>query len=298
MDYYRNPKIVGAFLVGTALVVGAYVVSNFGEPSAQVSNSLTAVAERAPDRVFIPVTDNDTDGLEDWRDQFIQTPAISLSEINAEDYEPPHTLTGQLGVALMEGMIVAKGGGPVVRSETEVVENLTKKLEQSVALDKIYGVEDITISSDSSDEAIRTYGNALASILINESAPGLKNELVLLRDYLEGGEEADPTDLLKIAEAYQNYRDETLATPVPRRFSKQHLDLINVYHALYKDIEAMTKYREDPLVPFLRLKRYEEDATGLSLALNNIYNAIVPYAKVFDMNDPALLFANFNNPDL
>lgn len=294
MDYSRNPKIIGAFLVGSALVFGAYVVGNFGEPRVQVSNSLTAV-NAAPSRVFIPVTDENTDGLEDWRDQFIQAPAINLEDTTGANYVPPTTLTGQFGVSLMEGLIVAKGGGPVVRSEAEVVADLATELGKVASSDKIYAVGDIIIVSDNSDQAIRSYGNELASILINESDVSLDNELLLLQDYLEAGEAGDPKKLQALAEVYKNYRDKTLTTPVPRRFVKEHLDLINVYHAMHKDIEAMTFFQKDPLLPFVRIKRYEDDVDGLSLALTNIYNAIVPYAKLFEINDPALLFANFNN---
>lgn len=296
MDYSRNPKIIGAFLVGSALVFGAYVVGNFGEPRVQVSNSLTAV-NAAPSRVFIPITDENTDGLEDWRDQFIQGPAIALADTTGAKYVPPTTMTGQFGVSLMEGLIVAKGGGPVVRSEAEVVADLANQLGKVATSDKIYVVGDIIISSDASDQAIRTYGNELASVLISESDSTLDNELLMLQAYLEAGEAGDPTKLQALAEVYKNYRDKTLLTPAPRRFVKEHLDLINVYHAMHKDIEAMALFKKDPLLPFVRIKRYEEDVAGLSLALANIYNAIVPYAKLFEINDPALLFANFNNPN-
>lgn len=296
MDYSRNPKIIGAFLVGSALVCGAYVVSNFGEPSQMMGTPVLAL-DAAPNRVYIPVTDKNEDGLEDWRDQFIQEPAITLDDTTNADYEPPTTLTGQFGLSLMEGLIVAKGGGPVVSSEAEMVADLANQLGKTAMSDKIYGVGDIIISPDTSESAIRSYGNDLAAILINESDPTLKNELALLQDYLSAGETADPTELLALATVYKNYRDKTLSIPVPRRFTKEHLDLINVYHAMHKDIEAMTLFKEDPIVPFVRIKRYEEDVAGLSIALDNVYKAIVPYAAVFEINDPALLFANFNNPN-
>ncbi len=299
MDYYRNPKIVGAFLVGTALVGGVYVAKNFGQPSTPPPVALTAsAADAAPNRVFIPVTDTDTDGLEDWRDQFVQAPAIALADVDGEDYEAPKTLTKQLGISLMEGLITAKGGGPIVRTQEQVVADLTKQISNTVSADTIYQLSDITLTTSTSTDDIRLYGNTMASILINESAPGVDSEINLLKEYVEAGEAADPTNLKKIATVYKNYRDKSLATPVPRRFAKQHLDLINVYHAMTKNIEAMTVANEDPLLPLLRIKRYQEDVQGLALALNNLYVAIVPFASVFEQNDPVMLLVNFNNPNL
>ena len=299
MDFYRNPKIVGAFLVGTALVGGVYVAKNFGQPSTPPPVALTAsAADAAPNRVFIPVTDTNSDGLEDWRDQFVQAPAISLDEVDGEDYETPTTLTKQLGISLMEGMITAKGGGPIVRTQEQVVADLTKQISNTVSIDTIYQLSDITITNSTSTADIRLYGNTMANILINESALGVDNEINLLKEFVEAGELADPTNLKKLATVYENYRDRSLATPVPRRFAKQHLDLINVYNAMFKNIEAMTVANEDPVLPLLRIKRYQDDVQGLALALNNLYVAVVPFASAFEQNDPAVLLVNFNNPNL
>ncbi len=293
MDMYQNPKVIGAFLVGFALVAGAYVISSFGEPraSAPVANVLSA--QEAPTRLFIPVSDSDTDGVEDWRDQFVSAPAVTVSDVAEEDYTPPDTFTGQLGVSLMEGIIMARGAGPISRSEDQVIAETVEQISKNAVSDTIFDVKDIIISSDTSDVAIRTYGNAVASILINESNPDLENELLLLKDYLESPEAKNAAKINELAAIYKKYRDETLNIPVPNLFVKQHLDLINVYHAMYMNIDAMTKASADPMLAFARLKRYEDDVTGLSYAFVNMYNAFIPYARVFELNDPAIVFVNF-----
>ncbi len=292
MNSYQNPKVIGAFLIGFALVLGAYVASTFGEPRTPLIAPLEAVADVAPVRVFIPVSDSDTDGVEDWRDQFVTAPAVTLEDTPAAAYVPPETITGQLGVALVEGLIASKAAGPIVRSEEEVVATAVERLEKIATSDTIFDVKDIVISGDMSDEAIRTYGNAIANIIINENVPGIEHELVLLRDFL-AGEEKDLTKLETITRVYKNYRDKTLNLPVPRNFVKEHLDLINVYNALYMNLDSMTKASTDPMLPFVRLKRYEDDIRGLSLALTNMYNAFVPHARVFEMNDPAIMLVGF-----
>lgn len=289
---YQNPKVIGAFLVGFALIAGAYVASTFGQPRMAAVATL-AVAEEAPVRMFIPVTDNDTDGIEDWRDQFVTAPAVNLTEVTASDYVAPKTFTGQLGVSLMEGIIMARGAAPISRSEEQVVSDTVEKISRGALADTIFDVKDIIISQDISDISIRTYGNTIASILIKESNPDLENELLLLKDYLEDQTKADPKKLLELADIYKTYRDKTLNAPVPKVFVKEHLDLINVYNAMYVNIDAMTKAGVDPMLPFARLKRYEDDIQGMSLAFGNMYNALVPYARVFEMNDPAIVFVNF-----
>ena len=102
------------------------------------------------------------------------------------------------------------------------------------------------------------------------------------------------SELVTLASVYKNYRDGMLQIPVPAILTKEHLDLINAYHALYNDIDAMTLAQSDPAVTLLRLKRYEEDVEGMAYALDNLYTAIQPFAGLFTTEDPALLFAAFS----
>jgi hypothetical protein len=77
---------------------------------------------------------------------------------------------------------------------------------------------------------------------------------------------------------------------------KQHLDLINTFNALHESIKAMALATEDPALALIRLKRYQDDALGLKLALENMYMTLEPYASLVKPEDPALLFAIFS-PD-
>ena len=56
----------------------------------------------------------------------------------------------------------------------------------------------------------------------------------------------------------------------------------------------MTAAVDDPAFALLRLKRYEDDATGLSLALENMLIGLVDYSHLFSANDPAMLFIIFS----
>ncbi len=296
MEYFRNPKVVGSFMIGFAIVAGAYVVSNFGEPrTSSLTKIESAKADEAPMRVFIPTTDNDIDGVEDWRDQFVTTPAVTLTTTDASAYETPKTLTGQLGVTLLENLLATKAAGPIAKPKELLLQEAVERLGDVATEDKIYDVKDIIISNQSQDKDIRNYGNAIADILLTKSQKDLDNEMLLLRDYLASPEDTrDDSDLKRLAQVYKDYRDSTASIAVPREFIKQHLDLINVYNAMYENIKSMSEAISDPMVPYIRIKRYEDDIKGLGLALTNIYDALVPHAKVFGMNDSAILLTNFS----
>jgi hypothetical protein len=286
-----NPKVIGASLIGFALVAGAYTVSNFSvqrEIPQQAAVTATPAKTRAP----ITVVDNDANGIEDWRDEFITTEPIVLDRTTST-YTPPDTLTGELGINFMENIIRARGYGPFGRSDEEVIGDTVNVLSTVTAHD-IYDTPDIAIQSDWEDQDIANYANTVASAIMANNLPNLEGELIILQDILNSNDTSRVTELNSLAEAYKRNRDAVLSTPVPAFLVKEHLDLINTLHAIHKDIEAMAAAVDDPAFALLRLKRYEDDARGLGLALENMFTGLVDYSDLFTANDPATLFIIFN----
>ena len=290
-----NSKIVGAFIVGLAIVGGAYTFTNFGKPSDLPQGGQAAAVSQAPLRVPIQVSDADQNGLEDWRDQFVKSTPITLDDTAVKDYALPETLTGQASLAFLQGIISAEGYGPIGRSPEQIIEDTVTNVSR-FAVDTIFDVRDITIGNDPSPAAIRLYANAHADVIINtgKKAPELRNELLILRDFLNENKPTDRKELETLAGLYRTTRDEVLALAVPPTLVKEHLDLITVYNALYNDINSMAEAGADPMLSLVRIKRYEEDATGLALALQNLFLALEPYAALVEKGDSAVYFVNFS----
>ncbi len=286
-----NPKIIGAFLIGFALIGGAYTYTNFGQSNfpAPVNN----VAAVASPRVAITVTDSDGNGLEDWRDQFVTTEPIIIETAASSTYQVPDTLTGQLGINLFENIVRAKSGGPFTQTEEEVIASTVETIEAETEL-KIYDIPDILIIENWTDEDIRNYGNAMAGAIIRNNVEGLESEIDILNDVVNRSKPERIVDLKTLAGVYERTRNDSLLIPVPSIFLKQHLDLINTYHALYEDIDAMTLSYEDPAVALFRIKRYEEDALGLRYALENMAATLAAYPQLFTVDDQAALFSLFS----
>jgi hypothetical protein len=286
-----NPKIIGASIIGFALIAGAYTISNFTvqkeipQPAAVAS---APAAVRAP----IAVVDNDSNGIEDWRDEFVTTEPVILDRATTT-YTPPDTLTGELGINFMENIIRARGYGPFGRTDEEVIGDTVNILSQATA-HEIYDTPDIIITNQWIDQDVANYANTVAGAIMTNDLPAIEGELFILQDILTSNDSSRITELNSLAEAYRRNRDAVLATPVPAFLVKEHLDLINTLHAIHKDIEAMAAAVEDPAFALLRLKRYEDDATGLSLALENMLIALVDYSHLFSANDPAMLFIIFS----
>ena len=290
---FGNKKVTGSFLIGFALIAGSYVVSNFGKNAEPITaNIYTATTPPAP-RIFIPIVDSDQNGVEDWREDFVsETPLIIDESTSTVPYEMPTSLTDQVGIQLFKSILEAKTMGKVGPSQTEIVQKAADQLRKTVK-DVIYGPNNVT-TIPISPTAVRTYGNTMAQIILNNNQPDSENELTILDRAVKSEDPEELKKLNPLALMYKNLRDQSIATPVPEPFLKQHLDLINTYQALYKNLSDMQLVFSDPVVALMRVKRYQDDAIGLSLALQNIYNMVLPYASVFESNDPAVLFVVFD----
>jgi len=291
-----NPRIVGATVLGLALVAGAFTYQSLTRPPADLSQQASAqrAATEALPRVAIDVTDNNNNGIEDWRDEFVTTQPVVLDQSTSSAYAPPDTLTGQMGIEFMQNMILAKGYGPFGRSEDQVIDDTVTQLAD-VTAHELYDTPDVIVLNEWTDEDVRNYANTVAATVYRHSIPGMEGELFILHDILNGGQQDRLPELETLAEVYKNYRDDTLQIPVPAFLVKEHLDLINSYHAIFNDIEAMTLAVDDPAQTLLRLKRYEDDATGLAYSFQNMFESLRDYAHLFTPEDPALLFTIFSS---
>jgi hypothetical protein len=161
------------------------------------------------------------------------------------------------------------------------------------AKDDILDITDIKVGNDTSGAAVRQYANDAANIIIkygmNETVP----ELEALRDTVYKNDPESIAELKEVAKVYKDLLDKSQELVVPPQLIKEHLDVLNVYQALFSDIDTMADALNDPLATFVRLKRYEDDAKGLVYSLKNIYRAIEPYAKEFDRQDPAIQLLAF-----
>lgn len=292
-----NPKIVGAAVIGFALIIGAYLFAGPSRPNEdlQVTGQRATVQAAAPKRVAIEVTDSDGNGIEDWRDEFVTTDPIVISQASST-YTPPETLTGELGINFFEDIVRARGYGPFGASDEEVIDNTVDTLTTATA-HELYDTPDITILNDWTDQDVVNYANTLALTIVRNDLPELtQGELLYLDEMLSNNDTTRLTELESLAEAYKRNRDEALQIPVPAFLVKEHLDLVNTFHAIHKDIDAMTLALDDPAFALLRLKRYQDDATGLGYAMQNMFFALDDYAHFFTVEDPAGIFVLFS-PD-
>jgi len=291
-----NQKILGAFVVGFALVAGAYTLSNFNAPSIDIENEplYGLSAATAAERNYVTVTDRDENGIEDWQEEFVNnTPIVIDSNVSGPvQYTPPESVTDIVGIQLFQNFLQAKGRGNVGPTTDQVVTDTADLLRSTAVQDYLYKADQLQVVARD-DNSIRTYANTLGQIIINNNVSG-EGELEIIDRALRTENADELKKLEPIILMYKNMRDQTLATPVPAGFEKQHLDLINVYQAVFSTLDGMKQVFSDPVIALLRVQRYQDDAKGLGIALQNVYLALRPHTGLFSEKDPAYVFLAFS----
>ncbi len=276
-------RIGVAFLAGAVLVSGSlFLKQSVNAESKQAALLVTA----APERSFIDVVDRNNNGIPDWQEALQSTSPLMLPGED-ENYEyAPSTLTEEFGVAFFENYVRSKGYGVFGVTEEELIERSSGLLADK-ATDELFTIAHITLGEDNQPAALKTYGNAVAVILNRYAAQG-DSELVILGRAMRNNDPDELDRLQPLVDSYDGMVRDMLALRVPSQYVGEHLDIINTFNALAIDIEAMRNAYEDPISALIRLKRYEEDAIGMSAALINLYDRLKLEGGVtFGPNEPA-----------
>jgi hypothetical protein len=287
-----NQKIVGACVIGLALVGGAYTIANFGK---RIEQPAIAVYSNAMPRTAVKTDDKDNNGIEDWRDVFTPEKVVILDRAASSTYSVPTTTTDLLGINLLQSLVSARAAGPFGKTKDQIVNDTANDLAR-LANDTILDVRDVSIIQNWNEVDVKNYANTMAGIVLNIDVKPKNNEAEILNDIVTRGNSARMGELKEIAVGYKTILDNSKTVPVPAPFVKPHLDLINSYNALAKDIAAMTLVDSDPAVTLVRLRRYSDDAMGLKLSMEEMNSSLKPYYHLFGNSDPATFFSEFN-PD-
>lgn len=261
-------RIAGAFLVGAALVAGAFVLS---KQTANTQTQGSVIATESPKREYVEIVDSNKDGVPDWQDALLNTEPISLLEASST-YQVPTTVTGKFAVGFFEDYVRSKTYGVFGDTQEELVTKSTQKLAEQ-AIDELFTEKDITIFPLNDTQTLKAYGNHIASIILAHPNNG-DSEVVILQDSIRYDKPERLDDLAPIALAYTTMIKELLEAPVPEKYVHNHLNLINALNAVREDIRGMQKINTDAMYTLLRMKRYEDDVLGMSNAITNIFDTL------------------------
>ncbi len=267
---------MGAILAGTAIIAGALLLRDSADPLAEatVVNGEAVVVTAAPKRSAIPINDSNNDGVADWQESLQKTEPIAVTENASSSFDAPDTLTEQFALEFFEQMVRNESNGEFGKDPQAFVSAFNGALVNQ-ASDEPLDRDDIRTTENNSPSTLTQYGEAVAVIMNRHDEESNENEAVILERALRDGNAAELAKLNGKIQVYSNLLKDTVALQVPSRVAAEHLALLNAYQALLADISAMQNAFNDPMKALLRMKRYQDDATGLTTAIGNLYTALL-----------------------
>lgn len=249
---------------------------------------------QAPKRTHIEVLDSNKDGIPNWQDELRENEPLVLNEATSTPYEAPESLTGTFALRFFEDAVRAQNYGAFGMTNEELVAEATQTLAEE-AQDELYTEADLTIDPNTDPLTLKAYGNAVAAIILSQSNTS-DSEAVILQDVLRYNDPQRLQDLEPIAQSYDIMVTGMLALSVPQSYSEEHLNLVNALSAIREDIRGMQLLYEDPLYTLLRMKRYEDDALGLSNAVLNLFNTLYLEDSIhWNEHEPAAQLIRFES---
>lgn len=264
-------RIAGAFLIGGALIVGSFVLSKNAADGSQEGSVVVATIERS----HMNVDDTNNDGVPDWQESLLRAEPIiiqSTSTSETEVYERPKTVTGKFALTFFESLLRSKIYGAFGDTPEEVIDESTEALAKE-AQDVLFIEDDLSIIESTDANILRAYGNHIAQIALSQKSD-TQNEAIILQDALRYNEPERLAELEPIATSYVSIVKQMLEAPVPKKYVRHHLNLLNAYNAIREDVRGMQKIYDDPLYTFIRVKRYPDDVLGMYNALSELFDAL------------------------
>ncbi len=286
--------ILAILLVGGAFFFAEY--RNKQANSIYVAPKVTASSNNPSAEL-----DTDNDGMKDWEEILVGTDpkdpkskasltsstsiTQDLTKENKEKLTQTDLISRDFFARYMELRQLGSAGDAF--SQDELVSKTIRGIVLPVP--KSYVSTDIKTKTDTSKEAIKAYGNDIASIFARNAIKS-RNEAVIAKDALETEDLEKLKEIDPIIKSYKNIINSLLDLPAPSAVATLHLDLINsVNHAIFV-AESLRKVEQDPISALQGVNLYqvaEKNLRNSVLSIKSYYSYLGIY---FEPSEPGYIF--------
>lgn len=233
-----------------------------------VVNPITAdKIKLSPQPAKRPLEDKNGNGVADWEEELLGSKEAERSSLNPNDY----------AAAL-------------------IIEALKKKQAPLLPVDilpaspnKVYQLSDLKLMDLENELLLKEYGKTLAQIMSVYRSPGLGNELNLILEITEEGNQKARPGIVEAATRYKKTTDKLLGLTVPKSASQIHLNLINSLTRLSENAWLMTQINEEPALALgaaqLQTSRLRQALTAIA----NINLFFAGYNLGFENDEGAII---------
>ncbi len=171
------------------------------------------------------------------------------------------SLTGQMARDLFSRYLLTIKDNPTQENLNKISDSILSSENYSKISSVVYAISNINTSSSNTSASIKQYGDSLNKIIIGEMMNTQKADPLptILLESIQSENKKRLSDLEVYVKAFKNITNGLLNMAVPSDFSQLHLELLNSSSAVYTDLQAMSKFLDDPIKGIISVKQYSDD---------------------------------------
>ena len=211
----------------------------------------------AGEKVALPENPN-------WQEDFGKATAgtinSSITLETATSASSSQTLTDTVSRSLMANYLVLKQNGSLDANTAQNLVTNTAGYIQAMKAEKIT-VNALNLIPDNGQKTMTEYGDRLGNIIKSNRPAKSMNEVEIIKSAVQTRNTEEIKELEKIALIYSNLAKDLQKMPVPQKFARAHLDIVNSLLGISASLNQITKIFEDPMQGLAALQTYQESAS-------------------------------------
>ena len=231
--------------------VAAIIIAFGREKSSTAINFASNLV--AGEKVSIPENKN-------WQAE-LGTIATDIEPVDTEASTPEkETVTDVVSRTFISNYLSMKQGDNLDASSAQSLIDKTDQFLSQSGL-KPLTASDFMIKADGDKSVIEAYGNALGNALRDNKTSKIKNELEIFKAAVEANDPKKIEELDEIAAVYERIATNLLKVPIPKKFTKAHVDITNGIRGVSLALKDLKSLFTDPVLGLAGMNKYKDSAT-------------------------------------
>ncbi len=275
---------------------------------------IAGAAKVAPLNVTVVASnevDSDKDGLPDWKELvYGSNPTITDTDgdgiLDGEEVASGHdpakagpddilhnlsiTNATSTGTSSPEQAFVSEFMSKEIENiRSDTVNNLVKNLNTSEIKPR-YGLRDLNITVDNSEDSLRKYANAFGVIIKKYTSTGAEDESTIMARAISTKRASDLQKIELPAIAYRNFAEELRKIETPSIIAEHHLNAVSGYDVMSRSLFLTEKLFSNPMEGSAGWQMYLTQIMTVTRGYAGIINVLHDKNVIFDISEPGYHF--------
>lgn len=204
----------------------------------------------------------------------LNTNILNSSSSTDSSSSTNETLTDVVSRSLMSNYLMMKQGGKLDATTAQNIVDNSAKYVQAMQTEKVT-VSGLNLIPDNGEKTVIEYGDRLGNILRLYKNQSKLNEMDIIKESVQSRNPDKIKDLEKIALIYMQIANDLKKMPVPNKFARAHIDVVNGLYGMSDSLTSMQSIFEDPMRGLTSMQSYQQSGTTYIKSIQAIVEFLI-----------------------